>query len=58
MDIFDVMIMASLGVLVVIFASVAMLESWDARAKRHADPRADAQVIQHPQSDRRVNRAA
>jgi hypothetical protein len=59
MDVFDVTILASMGVLVVFFASVAMLDWWDARAeRRRLDQRADAQVIQHPHSDRRVNPAA
>jgi hypothetical protein len=59
MDVFDVMILASMGVLVVIFACVAVLEWWDARAEHgRADQRADAQVIQHPQNDRRINPAA
>jgi len=49
-------ILASMGVLVVFFASVAVLEWREARAER-SDERADAQVIQHPGSDRRASAA-
>jgi hypothetical protein len=59
MDVLDVMILTSMGVLAVFFVSVAVLESWDARAKRGlSDQRADAKIIQHPQSDRRIFPAA
>jgi hypothetical protein len=58
MDVLDAMLLASMGMLAVFFASVAMLEWWDARAASRSDQRADAQVIQHRQSDRRINSAA
>ncbi len=55
MDVMDVVILASMSVLVVFFAGVLVMDWWDAR---HEDQRADAQVIQHRQSDRRINPAA
>jgi hypothetical protein len=56
MDLLDVVILVSMGVLAVVFAGVAVLE-W--RDSRQREPQgAGAQVIQHPQSDRRVNPAA
>lgn len=59
MDVMDGVILASMGILVVFFASVAVMEWWDARAEaRHANQRPDAQVIQHPQSGKKVNPAA
>ena len=58
MDVLDVVLVASMGVLAVFFASVAVLEWWDARAER-SDERADAEVIQHPRSDNsRISSAA
>ena len=55
----DGVILASMGILVVFFASVAVMEWWDARAEaRRADERPDAQVIQHPQNSKKVNPAA
>jgi hypothetical protein len=58
MDGFDVMILASMGVLAVFFASVAVAEWWDARAeRRRLRQRPDAQVIQHPQRDRSASAA-
>lgn len=58
MDVLDGVILASMVVLVLFFASVAVLEWWDARAERgSSDQRADAQVIQHPQSDSRISAA-
>ena len=56
MDLFDVAILASMGGLAVFFACIAVLEWRDERRSR-SQP-ADAQVIQHPKSDRRVNPAA
>jgi hypothetical protein len=59
MDVMDGVILASMGILVVFFASVAVMEWWDARAEgRRLDQRPDAQVIQHRQSDKKVNPAA
>ena len=57
MDLLDVAILASMGMLTVFFAWVAVAEWWDAREARE-DQQADAQVIQHPRSDRRINQAA
>jgi hypothetical protein len=54
MDILDLMILAPMSVLVVFFASVAVLEWWEPRTER----RPDAQVIQHPHSDRKISSAA
>ena len=59
MDVMDGVILASMGILVVFFASVAVMEWWEARAEaRRADQRPDAQVIQHPHSSKKVNPAA
>jgi hypothetical protein len=59
MDVMDGVILASMGILVVFFASIAVMEWWDARAEaRRADQRPDAQVIQHPHSSKKVNPAA
>jgi hypothetical protein len=55
-DVMDWVILASMGVLVVFFASVAVLELREAAAER-SDERADAQVIQHPGSDRKASAA-
>ena len=57
MDVVDVAVLASIGMLSVFFAWVAATEWWDARQAR-ADQGADAQVIQHPRSDRRIDSAA
>ncbi|MGA9102502.1 hypothetical protein [Aeromicrobium sp.] len=57
MDVLDVMILASMGVLIVFFASVALVEWRDARTGRRTHQRADAQVIQHPQRNRRPSAA-
>ena len=51
-DVMDWVILSSMGVLVVFFASVAVLE-W----RERSDDRADAQVIQHPGSDTRASAA-
>jgi hypothetical protein len=53
MDVVDVMILATMSVLAVFFAGVAVAEWWGARA----DHRSDAQVIQHPQRDQRASAA-
>lgn len=59
MDAMDGVFLASMGVLVVFFAPVAVMEWWDARAQaRRADQRPDAKVIQHPHSGSRANPAA
>ena len=59
MEVLDVMILASMSVLVAFFASVAVMEWLDARAEgRRGDQRADAQVIQHTRRDKSVNPAA
>ena len=59
MDVMDGVILASMGILVVFFTSVAVMEWWDARSEaRRADQRPDAQVFQHPQSAKKVNPAA
>ena len=59
MDVLDGVILASMGMLAVFFASVAVMEWWDARSEgRRADQRPDAQVLQHTQRDKRVNPAA
>ncbi len=59
MGVLDGVILASMGVLVVFFASVAVMEWLDARAEaRRMDQRPDAQVIQHPQNSTKVNPAA
>ncbi len=57
MDVVDVAILASMGVLTVFFAWVAVTEWWESRQVR-GDLGADAQVIQHPRSDRRIDSAA
>jgi hypothetical protein len=57
MDVFDLAILASMVVLAVLFASFAVVE-WRAAREARGDKRVDAQVIQHPRSDRTVNRAA
>ena len=58
MDVLDVMILASMVALVAFFAGVAIVEWRDARAERERlSKRADAQVIQHPQRDRRASAA-
>jgi hypothetical protein len=56
MDLVDVAILASMGMLTVFFGYVAIVEWWDARESR--SQQADAEVIQHPRSDRRINPAA
>lgn len=59
MGVLDGVILASMGVLVVFFASVAVMDWLDARAEaRRGDQRPDAQVIQHPQNSTKVNTAA
>lgn len=59
MDVMDVAISVSMGMLVVFFAGVAVVEWRDARSvRRRLDGQPDAQVIQHTRSDRRVNPAA
>ncbi len=59
MGVLDGVILASMGVLAVFFASVAVMEWWDTRAEaRRADQRPDAQVIQHPHHGTKVNPAA
>jgi hypothetical protein len=59
MGVLDGVILASMGVLVVFFASVAVMDWLDARAEaRREDQRPDAQVIQHPQNSAKVNPAA
>lgn len=57
MDVVDVAILASTGMLTVFFAWVTVMEWWESRQAR-GDQRADAQVIQHPRSDRKVDSAA
>jgi hypothetical protein len=57
MDVVDVAVLASIGMLSVFFAWVAAMEWWESRQAR-GDQRADAQVIQHPRSDRRIDSAA
>ena len=58
MDVLDLMILASMSMLIVFFASVALVEWWNARAAHGSGEQADAQVIQHPRSDSRINPAA
>jgi hypothetical protein len=54
----DGVILASMVVLVVFFASTAVMEWWDARTEaRRLDQLPDAQVIQHSR-DKKVNPAA
>lgn len=57
MDVVDVAILASTGMLTMFFAWVAVMEWWEARQARD-DQGADAQVIQHPRNDRRIDSAA
>jgi hypothetical protein len=52
----DWVILASMSVLVVFFASAAVLEWMDAWAGR-SNERADAQIIQHPGSNRKASAA-
>lgn len=54
MDLFDVFILVNVGVIALLFAFVAVLDWRDSRGNQQPD----AQVIQHPQTDRRVNPAA
>jgi hypothetical protein len=54
MDVVDVAILASMCVLAVFFAYVAVVEWWEARESQQPD----AQVIQHPRSDRKFHSAA
>ena len=53
MDLFDVVVLTAMGTLAAFFLLVAV---WEWRDKR--EHQADAQVIQHPSADRRVNPAA
>jgi hypothetical protein len=55
MDALDVVILASMVVLAGFFASVAAMEWRDGRSR--ANQRPDAQIIQHPQRDRRASAA-
>jgi hypothetical protein len=57
MNVVDVAILASTGMLTAFFAWVAVMEWWESR-QASGDQRADAQVIQHPRSDRRIDTAA
>ena len=54
-DVMDWVILASMGVLVVFFASATVME-WVARSER-SNERADAQIIQHPGSDQQASAA-
>jgi hypothetical protein len=54
MEILDVIFLASMSALVVLFAAVAVVE-W--REARRAGQGADAEVIQHP-GDREIHHAA
>ena len=54
-DVMDWVILASMSMLVVFFASVTVLE-WVARTER-SNERADAQIIQHPGNDQRASAA-
>ena len=54
-DVVDWVILASMSVLAVFFASVAVLE-WIARTER-SDERADAQIISHPGSGQKASAA-
>jgi hypothetical protein len=59
MDVLDLMILASMSMLIVFFAGVALVEWWNSRAAHgRSDERADAQVIQHPRNDKRISSAA
>jgi hypothetical protein len=53
-DVMDWVILSSMGVLVLFFASVAVLEWRDARERSE---RAGAQVIQHPGRNTRASAA-
>lgn len=55
MDVMDWVILASMSMLVVFFASTTVLE-WIARTER-SDERADAQVIPHPGSEQKASAA-
>ncbi len=55
MDVMDWVILASMSMLVVFFASATVLE-WVARIER-SNERADAQIIQHPGSDQKASAA-
>lgn len=55
-DVMDWVILASMGVLVVFFARVAMVEWMDSRTDR-SDTGTDAQVFAHPGSDARPSAA-
>ena len=57
MDVVDVAILVTMGMLTVFFAWVVVIEWWESR-QAHGDQGADAQVIQHPRSDRRIDSAA
>ena len=57
MDLFDVVMMISMSVLAVFFAGVAVSE-WRETRLAHKGQQVDAQVIQHPRSEQRVNPAA
>lgn len=54
MTVIDVALLASMGALTVFFAWVCVVEWREARG----DQRADAQVIQHPRSARKIDSAA
>lgn len=54
-DVMDWVILTSLGVLVVFFATATVVE-WVARTE-HSNERADAQIIQHPGSDQQASAA-
>jgi hypothetical protein len=55
-DVMDWVILASMSVLVVFFASATVLEWMDARAKG-SNQGADAQIFQHPGRDRKASAA-
>lgn len=55
-DVMDWVILASMSMLVVFFASAAVLEWMDARSEGSIE-RADAQIIRHPGSDRKASAA-
>ena len=54
-DVMDWVILASMSVLVVFFASATVLE-WIARTER-SNERVDAQIIQHPGRDQKASAA-
>lgn len=54
-DVMDWVILASMSVLVVFFASATVLE-WIARTGRSSE-RADAQIIRHPGSSQKASAA-